>query len=254
MKNISLFIIAFFIISMAASGQTNNANEIINKMSDKQKERALRSWYHMKNDWAYLGRYRQANAELGKPKRGENRVVFMGNSITDAWINQSPEFFKENDYIDRGISGQTTPQMLVRFRPDVIDLQPKIVMILAGTNDIAGNTGPSTLEMIMGNIASMAELARANDIKAILCSVLPAYDYPWSPGKEPAEKIVKLNKMIKKYARKNDFVYLDYYSSMVDDRKGMKAEYSKDGVHPNKEGYAVMEAIAKKAINEALSK
>ncbi len=178
----------------------------------------------------------------------------MGNSITDAWINVSPGFFEGKDYVDRGISGQTTPQMLIRFRPDVIDLDPSLVLILAGTNDIAGNTGPSTLEMIEGNIASMAELARANNIKVILCSVLPAFDYPWKPGLEPAEKIVELNKWIKKYAKKNKFTYLDYYSSLVDNRGGMKEEYSRDGVHPNKEGYAVMEAIAEKAIQKALKK
>ncbi len=254
MKNLTLLISVFCIITMTASGQITNITDTINKMSEKQKERALTSYFHMKDDWANLGRYREANAQLGKPKKGEQRVVFMGNSITDAWIDLSPEYFRGRPYIDRGISGQTTPQMLVRFRPDVIDLQPELVLILAGTNDIAGNTGPSTLEMIMGNIASMAELARANNIRVILCSVLPAYDYPWSPGKKPAEKIPKLNGMIKKYARKNDFTYLDYYSSMVDNRKGMKAQYSKDGVHPNREGYAVMETIADKAISKALEK
>ncbi|MGQ8336962.1 SGNH/GDSL hydrolase family protein [Sunxiuqinia sp. A32] len=205
-------------------------------------------------DWPNFNRYRKDNAELGLPKKGETRVVFMGNSITDFWISNFPEYFSENDYIDRGISGQTTPQMLVRFRADVINLKPAVVTILAGTNDIAGNTGPSTLEMIADNIFSMAELAKANGIKVILCSVLPAFDYPWKPGLEPAPKIVELNKMIKKYAEKNDCIYLDYFSAMVDDRLGMKAEYSGDGVHPNKEGYQVMMPLCDAAIKKALKK
>ena len=178
----------------------------------------------------------------------------MGNSITDAWIRISPEFFKGKPYFDRGISGQTTPQMLIRFRPDVIKLRPSVVVILAGTNDIAGNTGPSSLEMIEDNLASMAELAKFHHIKVILCSVLPAYDYPWRPGVKPAEKIVTLNQWIKKYAEKNNLYYLDYYSSMVDERKGMKQEYTVDGVHPNKLGYQVMEDLVEKAIQEVLSR
>lgn len=205
-------------------------------------------------DWANLNRYKDDNAKLGLPKHGENRVVFMGNSITDFWINNFPEYFSDNGYIDRGISGQTTPQMLVRFRADVINLKPKVVTILAGTNDIAGNTGPSTLEMIADNIFSMAELAKANGVKVVLSSVLPVYDYPWKPGLKPAEKIIELNKMIKTYAESHDIIYLDYFSSMADERNGMKAEYSKDGVHPNKAGYTVMMDLGTKAINKALKK
>ncbi len=203
-------------------------------------------------DWANLNRYKEDNLKIGLPKTGENRVVFMGNSITEGWINNFPNYFSDNNYINRGISGQTTPQMLVRFRADVIDLKPAVVTILAGTNDIAGNTGPSTLEMIAANIFSMAELAKANGIKVILCSVLPAFDYPWKPGLQPAEKIVELNGMIKQYALSHEIMYLDYFSSMVDHRKGMKADYSEDGVHPNKAGYEVMMALCTKAINEAL--
>lgn len=145
-------------------------------------------------DWANLKQFQNDNAALGAPAKGEKRVVFMGNSITIGWLNNCPEFFKDRPYINRGISGQTTPQMLLRFRQDVIDLQPKAVVILAGTNDIAGNTGPSTLEMIEDNLASMAQLAKANGIKVILCSVLPAFDYPWRPGMEPNVKIPELNK------------------------------------------------------------
>jgi lysophospholipase L1-like esterase len=203
-------------------------------------------------DWANLNRFKDENAKLGLPKRGEKRVVFMGNSITEGWGNTSPEFFTGKPYINRGISGQTTPQMLIRFRADVIALKPAVVIILAGTNDIAGNTGPSTLEMIADNLFSMAELAKANAIKVVLSSVLPVYDYPWKPGLQPAEKIAALNEMIKKYSEKNKIVYLDYYSAMVDERKGLKAEYGDDGVHPNVAGYKIMEPLAEAAIKKAL--
>jgi len=203
-------------------------------------------------DWANTGRFKDENAKLGYPSSGEKRIVFMGNSITEGWIKSCPDFFSGKPYINRGISGQTTPQMLVRFRPDVINLKPAIVIILAGTNDIAGNTGPSTLEMIMDNIISMAELAKANNIKVVLCSVLPAFDYPWKPGLNPAEKIAALNVMIKEYANKNGIVYLDYYSSMVDERKGLKDEYTADGVHPNEAGYRMMAPLAEEAIKKVL--
>lgn len=205
-------------------------------------------------DWPNLGRYRDANAKAGLPTANEDRVVFMGNSITDAWINSVPEYFSGRAYIDRGISGQTTPQMLIRFRQDVIALKPKVVVILAGTNDIAGNTGPSTLEMIEDNLESMAVLAKAAGIQVVLSSVLPVYDYPWKPGLQPAEKIITLNKWIKNYAMANDCFYLDYFPSLADDRNGMKAEYSKDGVHPNAEGYKIMGALADKVIAKALQK
>jgi lysophospholipase L1-like esterase/catechol 2,3-dioxygenase-like lactoylglutathione lyase family enzyme len=205
-------------------------------------------------DWPNLARYKDENAKLGAPAPNENRVVFMGNSITEGWINTDSAFFSARSYIDRGISGQTTPQMLLRFKADVINLKPKVVVILAGTNDIAGNTGPSTLEMIEDNLSSMAELAKAAHIEVILSSVLPVYDYPLKPGLQPAEKIITLNKWIKDYALQHDFFYLDYFSSLVDERKGMKAAYSPDGVHPNLAGYKVMEPLAEKAIALALQK
>lgn len=205
-------------------------------------------------DWANFERYHAQNAKLAPPAKGENRIVFMGNSITDGWINADPGFFTGKPYIDRGISGQTTPQMLVRFRADVISLKPAVVVILAGTNDIAGNTGPSTLEMIMDNIEGMSEMAKANGIKVVLSSVLPVFDYPWKPGLEPANKIISLNKMIKDYADKNDCVYLDYFTPTVDERNGFKAVYTYDGVHPNLDGYKVMEPLAEKAIAKALTK
>ncbi|WP_430908791.1 SGNH/GDSL hydrolase family protein [Maribacter sp. 2-571] len=206
----------------------------------------------MGQDWPNLKAFEADNAAIGPPKEGENRVVFMGNSITIGWLEARPDFFKGKPYINRGISGQTTPQMLVRFRQDVLDLSPKVVVLLAGTNDIAGNTGPSSLKMIMDNIRSMAELAKTNGIKVVLCSVLPVYDYPWKPGLEPAEKIIRLNKMIKEYALANDCQYLDYFSALVDDRNGLPKKYAEDGVHPNGEGYRVMEPLVTEAITTAL--
>ena len=205
-------------------------------------------------DWANTDRFKDENAKLGLPSSGEHRIVFMGNSITEGWINNRPDFFTGKPYVNRGINGQTTPQMLVRFRPDVINLKPAVVVILAGTNDIAGNTGPSILEMIMDNLISMSELAKANKIKVVLSSVLPVFDYPWKPGLQPADKIIALNVMIKNYADKNGIVYLDYFSSMVDERKGLKKELSGDGVHPNVAGYKIMEPLAEEAIKKALSK
>jgi heat shock protein HslJ/lysophospholipase L1-like esterase len=208
--------------------------------------------YCQAQDWPNLGRFRDENAKIGLPAPGEDRVIFMGNSITQGWSDFSPEFFKDRPYLNRGISGQTTPQMLVRFRADVIALKPAVVVILAGTNDIAGNTGPSTLEMIVDNIASMAELAKSHGIKVIICSVLPAFDYPWSPGLNPNEKIPALNSMLRKYAGENDFIYLDYFAAMADERNGMKAELTYDGVHPNLAGYKVMEPLVENAISQAL--
>ena len=205
-------------------------------------------------DWANLNRFKAENANVVLPTPGEKRVVFMGNSITEGWINMHPEFFAGKFYINRGISGQTTPQMLVRFRADVIKLKPKVVVILAGTNDIAGNTGPSTLEMIEDNILSMAQLAKANGIRVVLCSVLPVYDYPWKPGIEPANKIIALNQMLKKDAEIGGMIYVNLYSAFVNEQKGMKAEYSEDGVHPNVAGYKVMEPLVEDAIANALQK
>ena len=204
-------------------------------------------------DWANLEQFRADNAKIGLANANEDRVVFMGNSITIGWLHTVPEFFNNKPYINRGISGQTTPQMLLRFRQDVIALQPKVVVILAGTNDIAGNTGPSTLEMIADNIKSMSELAVAHGIKVVISSVLPAYDYPWKPGLEPSQKIVALNKMLKEFAAQNGHVYLDYFSVMVDERDGLPKKYAHDEVHPTKLGYEVMAPLAEAAITKALS-
>ncbi|MFL5523568.1 MAG: SGNH/GDSL hydrolase family protein [Gemmatimonadaceae bacterium] len=206
----------------------------------------------LRTDWANLAKYRDANATVVPPAKGENRVVFMGNSITEGWQQYFPTMFAGKPYINRGISGQTTPQMLVRFRPDVVALKPKVVVILAGTNDIAGNTGPSTLEMIEDNIASMADIARANGIKVVLSSVLPVFDYPWKPGLEPAPKIIALNKWLKDYAAKHGAIYLDYHSPMADSRGGMRDGLASDGVHPNEMGYRLMAPLAEQAIQKAL--
>ena len=175
----------------------------------------------------------------------------MGNSITDSWAKFFPQMFPGKPYFGRGISGQTTPQMLVRFRQDVIALKPAVVVILAGTNDIAGNTGPSTLEMIEDNLMSMTELARANGIRVVLSSVLPVFDYPWKRGLEPAPKIVALNAWIKAYAARAGVVYLDYHSAMADDRQGLRADLTTDGVHPNEAGYRMMAPLAERAIAQA---
>ena len=203
-------------------------------------------------DWPNLERYRKANAELVPAAAREQRVVFMGNSIMDSWAPRFPAMFPGKPYIGRGISGQTTPQMLVRFRQDVIALTPRVVVILAGTNDIAGNTGPSTIEMIEDNLASMAELATANGIRVVLCSVLPVFDYPWKPGLEPAPKIIALNRWMRTYAAEHGAVYVDFHGALADERQGMKKELATDGVHPNDAGYLVMAPLVEQGIAATL--
>ena len=194
----------------------------------------------MSQDWPYLKKYESANNALkSEPNQGD-RVVFMGDSITEFWSNLMPEFFEGKPYHNRGISGQTSPQMLVRFRADVIALEPKTVVILAGANDLAGNTGPASLEMITNNIFSMVELAQVHQIKVVLCSVLPANTFPWKPTENPSQKIKALNELLVDYSLKNQIQYLDYYSAMVDENDGMITAYTNDGVHPNKKGYEVM--------------
>lgn len=200
-------------------------------------------------DFGDLEHFKQADAELGLPAAGEARVVFLGDSITQGW--KLEESFPGKPYVNRGISGETTPQMLVRFRQDVIDLDPKVVVILGGTNDLAGNTGPITLEETEGNLESMAELARANGIRVVLCSVLPALDFPWSPGLDPAPKIAALDAWLKDYAARKDMVYVDYYAAMKDDRGGLPATLSRDGVHPLPRGYAVMAPLVEAGIEKA---
>jgi len=201
-------------------------------------------------EWAGLDRYREENAKL--PAAEPDRVVFMGNSITQAWAPLFPTLFPGRPYVGRGISGQTTAQMLVRFRQDVIALHPAVVVILAGTNDIAGNTGPATLEEIQGNLASMTELAQANGIRVVLCSVLPVFDYPWRPGLEPAPKIVALNAWLRRYAAERNAVYVDLHAAVRDERDGMRTELAYDGVHPTEAGFRVMSPLVAQGITAAL--
>jgi lysophospholipase L1-like esterase len=204
------------------------------------------------NDFANLSHFAADNASL--PADATGRVVFFGDSITIGWSSGQQPFFPGKPYVNRGISGQTTPQLLLRFRQDVIGLHPQAVIILAGTNDIAGNTGPSTLEMIEDNLQSMAELGKANHIRIIVASVLPASDYPWRKGLDPAPKILALNTWIRNYCAADHLIYLDYYGTMAGPDGGMKPGISKDGVHPNAAGYAIMAPLAERAIAQALRK
>ena len=207
------------------------------------------------SDWPQLGRYREENAKLAPPAPGERRVVFYGDSITDAWGRAAgTTFFPGKPYVNRGISGQTTAQMLVRFRQDVIDLRPAAVVILAGTNDIAGNTGLATPAMIEDNFRSMTELAQANHIRVILASVLPVSDYPWHPGLQPASKVRALNTWLKSYAASSGATWLDYYSALANAQGGMDSRLASDGVHPTPAGYAIMAPLAQRAIERALAK
>jgi lysophospholipase L1-like esterase len=205
-------------------------------------------------DWPQLGRYMADDAALGPARAEEQRVVFYGDSITDAWGRRldTGEFFPGKPYVNRGISGQTTPQMVVRFRQDVINLRPAAVVILAGTNDVAGNTGPMTPEMTEDNFRSMVDLAKANGIRVIVASITPAADYPWKKGLAPAGKIKTLNNWLQGYCVNHSVTYLDYYSAMVDENGGMKPGISFDGVHPNAKGYAIMAPLAQAAIDKAL--
>ncbi|MGH1387211.1 SGNH/GDSL hydrolase family protein [Kordia sp.] len=222
----------------------------------------LRLLTHKKNllNWrvfANIMHYEEANFKLKSHTKAKGRVIFMGDSITENWVEMRPEFFKGRDYINRGIGGQTTPQILLRFRQDVVDLNPRVVVILAGTNDVAGNTGNTSIETIVGNIKSMVEIANANDIEVIISSILPVKEYFWKPEQDPASKIILINEKLKSYAEEKGVIYLDYYSSMVDDKGGLKVpDYTaaNDLVHPNKAGYLVMEKLAQIAIDRALIK
>jgi lysophospholipase L1-like esterase len=257
-----------FLFSVSASAQQNPPlKESVEKSADCEeltaKLKKMEGWEKVSQDWPNLARYRDANATVPPPAKDEQRVVFMGDSITDIWGNpQFGPFFPGKPYINRGIGGQTTPQMLVRFRPDVIELHPKVVVILAGTNDIAGNTGPMTLEETEQNLASMSELARQHDVRVVLASVTPVVDGVPNPkggkyvqtDKRPPESILKLNDWIKKYCADYGHVYLDYFSAMVDDKGFLKPDLTFDGLHPNAAGYAVMGPLAEKAIQEAIAK
>jgi acyl-CoA thioesterase-1 len=205
----------------------------------------------LKVDWPWLAKFKEADLALPQPAAVENRVVFMGDSITEGWHLDAS--FPGKPYINRGISGQTSPQMVLRFRQDVIALQPKVVVILAGTNDIAGNTGPMTPEQTEDNLASMADLAAANHIRVVLCSVTPAFDFPWQPGLTPAPKVLALNAWIEAYAAQKGYVYVDFHSALKDERNGLPHALSSDGVHPLPSGYAIMAPLAEAGIAKALA-
>jgi lysophospholipase L1-like esterase len=247
------------VLACAASGRAQAGGQSQPDPCAELQTRAARAEARLQ-DWPALARYRADNAKLSPPAKDERRVVFMGDSITDSWDDpRYGGFFPGRPYVDRGISGQTTPQMLVRFRPDVLALRPAAVVILAGTNDIAGNTGPSTLEAIEDNLASMADLAHANGVRVVLASLLPVSDYEQRDGKpvnqttrRPPEKIRALNDWIKSYAAARGYVYLDYYAATVDARGFLKDELSDDGLHPNAKGYEVMAPLAERAIAAAL--
>lgn len=219
---------------------------------DTQKNKLVVAKEDLRDDWAALSHYAWENREVGDPKPGENRVVFLGSSIFERWKTTVPEFFKDRPYLDRGVSGQISGQLLLRFQQDVIGLKPKAVIILAGSNDIASNYGHLTNEYIMNNIRSMTELAKIHHIKVILCAYLPVFDYPWRKGIEPAGKIIALNKLIKAYVAENNLTLLDYFTPMVDERNGQKPELTTDGVHPNAAGYKVMAKVTEQAIAKAL--
>ncbi len=244
MKSILVLLTAAALFAPAAAQQPTDPCASLRE-NQKEMESTLR-------DWPNLAKYRDDDAKLGLPAKGESRVVFLGDSITEFW--PLAESFPGKPYVNRGISGQTTPQILLRFRQDVIALQPKVVVILAGTNDIAENTGPITLRAIEDNLVSMVDIAKRNGIRVVLSALVPAAKYPWRPDLAPVEKIHSLNDWMKDYAAKEGLVFLDYHSAMVNHQHGLKAELSEDGVHPNKAGYAVMAPLAEKAIAAALGK
>jgi lysophospholipase L1-like esterase len=206
----------------------------------------------LRTDWAQLLRYRDENRSLPPPSAGRPRVVFLGDSITESW-NLAGVGLDGIEVLNRGIGGQTTPQMLVRFRQDVIELKPAVVHILAGTNDLAGNTGPTTLKAIENNLSSMVDVAAANHIVVVLATVLPTVDYPWRTGLEPAGKIVSLNGWMRAYAKQRKLVYADYYSALVDSSGGLRSALADDGVHPNRAGYDAMSPIARESVRQALA-
>jgi len=238
------YILFFFLLITTGSLSAQNVGADSLKTKPKKENFA--------DDWAALNKYQKENALLSPPKRKEKRVVFLGSSIFEFWKQKDPEYFNNKAYLDRGISGQISPQLLIRFRQDVINLQPKVVIILAGSNDIAGNTGHVTPEKIMDNIKSMAELAKLHNIKVILCKYLPVYQYPWNKSVRAAEEIMALNELIVAYAKQKHFTVLDYWTPLVDERNGQRADLTVDGVHPNLAGYKIMETVTEAAIKKAL--
>lgn len=254
MKNILFLLILTYGVSTFAQTPTPTPDALT---LEKQRADRLQARY---NDFANLARYAKANAEVKPPEKSENRVVFLGDSITDSW--KLAEYFPNQPYINRGISGQTTPQMLLRMQPDVVAHKPKVMVLLAGTNDISANTGPVTNEFIQGNIRSITAIAHANGINVVLASILPVSDYNKNAKGEiinrttqrPPARILELNKWIKSYCDEKGLVYLDYFSATVDDKGFLKAEIANDGLHPNAEGYKIMQKLAAEAIVKALKK
>jgi lysophospholipase L1-like esterase len=254
-RNTSQLISSLFVLSCIVLAQQTTASPSIPTTGFAGLDQYRASRIAMfTDDFGQLARYRDADASLGPPASGENRVVFYGDSITDIW--KLEDNFPGKPYVNRGIGGQTTPQMLVRFRQDVINLQPKVVIILAGTNDIAGNTGPMRSEDIEGNLSSMVELARARNIRVVLCSIMPVHNYTEKAkdffAQRPQSRILALNEWIKDYAAKNKIVYVDYFSAMVDDKGMMKKELADDGLHPNVAGYKIAAPLAEAGIEKAL--
>lgn len=236
-----------------ATGKPISSDVMDAAIKDREAWRASRAAL-LRDDFGELARYRDANAQLKPPATGENRVVFLGDSITDGWPLE--KYFPGKPYVNRGISGQTTPQMLIRFREDVLNLQPKVVVILAGTNDIAGNTGPMSLEEIEANYATIAELATAHHVRVIFSSILPVHNYTDKStsmyAQRPMTKIRELNRWLQQYCKTNKFIYLDYFAATVDDAGFLKKELAEDGLHPNAQGYSLMAPLAEAAIEKAL--
>lgn len=260
LKFVCLVVLCLVWIAQSGITQTQSAASSAKDAPEVQAVLSLERWRESRipsfmNDFGELNRYREANAQLTAADLGENRVIFFGDSITDAW--KLDTFFPGKGYINRGIGGQTTPQMLIRFRQDVIDLAPKAVVILAGTNDIAGNTGPMTVEQIEENYASLAELAHAHSIRVIFSSVTPIHNYAAQRQamflQRSPEKILELNRWLRSYCEQNKLIYLDYFTAMVDGRGMMKENLADDGLHPNDAGYRVMAPLAETAITKALS-
>ncbi len=258
MKKIVILFVCLVFSHMMVEAQENlrkennaQANRMKNLTPEQIEEFRNKMNEMFRNDFANLKKYSAENETVAIPDKDENRVVFMGNSITEWWGPYWNTHFPNKPYINRGIAGQTTAQMLIRFKPDVVNLKPRVVVILAGINDITGMTGPTTNKMIEDNLSSMVEIAQTNGIKVILSSVLPCYSIVGRPDLHPAERVVDLNKWIEKYAKQKDCIYLNYFTPLADENNGLRAKYTKDGVHPNEEGYNVMAPLVKEAIKVA---
>ncbi|ARQ90537.1 MULTISPECIES: SGNH/GDSL hydrolase family protein [Stenotrophomonas] len=253
LASVAAMVLGIALTAPALAAETSAVNPLLQTPIDQLRPDEVRFMQQRLADWPELQRYRDANARLPDAVPGQPRVVFFGDSITEGWGREgSAGFFPGKGWLNRGISGQTTAQMLVRFAQDVLALKPQVVVILAGTNDIAGNTGPSTQAMIEDNLHAMVDLARAHGIAVVLASVLPVSDYPWLPGTAPAPKVRALNTALKRYADARQMVYLDYYTPMANAAGGLDPQLADDGVHPTAKGYAVMAPLAEAAVTRAL--